>query len=545
MSTDVKPSPTAKRKRYEQKKGIKDEKVKDVKSEVTSLRGPKDEFPDAPPYSPGASSLNPSNMRSAFHREKFEMKKRKLVQRSEKTARAEILNKEEEGFIEGDDGEPTYAIRQTEIADAVDIANASKYFELHLENFGPYRVSYTDNGRHLLLGGKRGHVASLDWQTKNLHCETNVMETVRDVQWMHTENIYAVAQKHYTYVYDNQGTELHCIKQMHEIHRLEFLPRHFLLVGSSGTGWLHWLDVSIGKMVTSFPCRMGSLDVMCQNPGNAIIHTGHDNGTVCLWSPNVREPLVKMLAHQASIKGMDIDPTGKYMVTTGLDRKCRIWDVRMYKQLHAYSLAFGLSHVAVSQRLAVACAIGNTVQIFKDMHLGVCHEPYLAHRLGGPVSSLAFVPYEDVLGVGHANGFTSMLVPGSGEANVDAVRANPYETKKQRREREVKQLLDKLQPELIGLDPKDITRVNEDLLEKEMEDRKKILYVRPVQIEYTPKHKMRGRGTGSHKELRKNMVVDGIRKERITEKKEVEKEVFGSETTVSSKPKQLLDRFRK
>ncbi|KIH60213.1 BING4CT domain protein [Ancylostoma duodenale] len=389
-------------------------------------------------------------MRSAFHREKFEMKKRKLVQRSEKTARAEILNKEEEGFIEGDDGEPTYAIRQTEIADAVDIANASKYFELHLENFGPYRVSYTDNGRHLLLGGKRGHVASLDWQTKNLHCETNVMETVRDVQWMHTENIYAVAQKHYTYVYDNQGTELHCIKQMHEIHRLEFLPRHFL-----------------------------------------------------------------------------------------------IWDVRMYKQLHAYSLAFGLSHVAVSQRLAVACAIGNTVQIFKDMHLGVCHEPYLAHRLGGPVSGLAFVPYEDVLGVGHANGFTSMLVPGSGEANVDAVRANPYETKKQRREREVKQLLDKLQPELIGLDPKDITRVNEDLLEKEMEDRKKILYVRPVQIEYTPKHKMRGRGTGSHKELRKNMVVDGIRKERITEKKEVEKEVFGSETTVSSKPKQLLDRFRK
>ncbi|EYC40974.1 hypothetical protein Y032_0587g343 [Ancylostoma ceylanicum] len=288
MSTDLKPLPKAKRKRlleHEQKASTRDEKVKDVKAEVTSLREPKNEFADAPPieasrlqkHDTGASSLNPSNMRSAFHREKFEMKKRKLVQRSEKTARAEILNKEEEGFIEGDDGEPTYAIRQTEIADAVDIANASKYFELHLENFGPYRVSYTDNGRHLLLGGKRGHVASLDWQTKNLHCETNVMETVRDVRWMHTENIYAVAQKHYTYVYDNQGTELHCIKQMHEIHRLEFLPRHFLLVGSSGTGWLHWLDVSIGKMVTSFPCRMGSLDVMCQNPGNAIIHTGHDN----------------------------------------------------------------------------------------------------------------------------------------------------------------------------------------------------------------------------------------------------------------------------
>lgn len=35
----------------------------------------------------------------------------------------------------------------------------------------------------------------------------------------------------------------------------------------------------------------------------------------------------------------------------------------MYKQLHSFSLPFGLSHVAISQRLAVACAIGNTVQV--------------------------------------------------------------------------------------------------------------------------------------------------------------------------------------
>jgi len=147
-----------------------------------------------------------------------------------KAKEAEILLENSTGFLEPEtELERTYRVRQAEIEDGVAIETIQKRFELKLENLGPYVCDYSRTGRDLLLAGRKGHIATMDWREGKLGCELQLGETIRDARWLHNNQYFAVAQKKYVYIYDTNGVELHCLRKHVEVSHMEFLPYHFLL----------------------------------------------------------------------------------------------------------------------------------------------------------------------------------------------------------------------------------------------------------------------------------------------------------------------------
>lgn len=113
--------------------------------------------------------------------------------------------------------------------------------------------------------------------------------------------------------------------------------------------------------------------------------------------------------------------------------------------------------LALSQQNLLAMGIGGTIQIWNSIFQERVNKPYMTESIAGhQLQSLEFRPFEDQMLIGLNDGVRSVVIPGAGEANIDTYELNPYETKQQRRERNVQKLLDKIQPELIVLDPENM-----------------------------------------------------------------------------------------
>ena len=151
----------------------------------------------------------------------------------------------------------------------------------------------------------------VDCMRTSITAELQLQEEVHDVQFLHNETMFAVAQNKYTYIYDQKGVEIHCMRRHERPYKLDFLPYHYLLTSIGHSGMIKWHDVSTGEYVAGYQTKHGPAKVLKHNPINAVSHVGHSNGVVTLWSPASGESFQPFLLYY----------TGNvYLVSTGIFR---------------------------------------------------------------------------------------------------------------------------------------------------------------------------------------------------------------------------------
>lgn len=373
--------------------------------------------------------------------------------------------------------ERTTTVRQSGIHAAVDRAASTRgsfALDLRRTRLNPYtHVRYSRSGKSVLIASERGHVAVSNWRSAGLRCELFLNETVRDALFLHDDAFFAVAQRKAVYIYDASGIEVHNLRNHPDPGSLAFLPHHLLLASascaSSTRSRIIYTDTSTGEEVANHDFGARKLDVtpvssLRHNATNGVLHAGHANGVVTLWSPTVGTPLARLFAQPGGVRDLVVDPSRNAMVTLGHDGLAKTWDLRTFRALSEHRVMPLATGLAISQRSQLAVCGAASVQIWRPGDLAnPAGKAYLSTRLHGKrPTGVDFCPYEDVLGISHQTGMVSMLVPGAGDPNFDSRAPNPYMTGKQAREAGVRSLLDKLPAETIALDPGFVGGLDED-----------------------------------------------------------------------------------
>lgn len=205
------------------------------------------------------------------------------------------------------------------------------------------------------------------------------------------------------------------------------------------------------------------------------------------------------------------------MATSGMDSQLKIFDIRTFKPVHEYFTTSPANCLSISDTGAVAVGHGPHVNVWKDALRVKAAAPYMTHlEASDRIQDVRFCPYEDILGIGTTKGFRSLVIPGTGEANFDSMEANPYQTKSQRQESEVHGLLEKIQPEMITLDPSiigNLDRAHSDILKEE----KRLEWeANNPKEKFVPKHKQKGRSS-AHKRFKRKQanVIDSSKREYL------------------------------
>ncbi|KAI5168398.1 U3 small nucleolar RNA-associated protein 7 [Pancytospora epiphaga] len=338
---------------------------------------------------------------------------------------------------------------QDVIRRSVNMYTSDKAYDIALPRES-FRTTYTGNGAHSLIFSNEGFCAAHNTQSLVPLFDIRLEEEIRDAKWLHNEQYFACAQKSAVYVYNGSGSELHAVQSISSPRFLQFLPYHFLLAAYTDKRRLNYLDTSTGKMSTeiTLPDSHSKPTVMSQNPQNAVIYVGNTSGTATLWTPSNPTPIITVSCGVGCIGNMAVDREGTKMVVSGDGGRISYFDVReTYKPLNCINVGMPVSKLALSQRNTLSISSNSKLLFFNDFD-----KCFMKHNSKGKINSLEFCNHEDILAVGHSAGVSYLVVPGSGDPVYDSTETTPFMTSAQRKQVEVKRLLEKIPADLISHD---------------------------------------------------------------------------------------------
>eukprot|EP00915_Cephaloidophora_sp_WS-2016_P003405 GHVH01004563.1.p1 GENE.GHVH01004563.1~~GHVH01004563.1.p1 ORF type:complete len:510 (+),score=79.42 GHVH01004563.1:1439-2968(+) len=406
-----------------------------------------------------------------------------------------ILHEDDEGGIVNQTGK-FFRITQEVIKEHIQSPNIMKMVEPirfagagKRASEGPYKAVVSRNGAHLVVAGKKGHLKLLDLmrdkevqetkfirqraQYKDLWSDSmHLNQTIRDVCFLSSYEMTAVATKSAVQIYSDTGHDMHRLASLGTVTHMDYLPHHFLLSTVDTGGNVKFTDMGAngGEIVAKISQGIkGTANALRVNPQTAVTAIANARGVVQMFTPSEEKCVVETFCQHGGVRDLAFSLDGSRFVTTSDQGHIKVWDGRKtFEPIASYKVGAGrATYVSISQTDQIAVAGDNHVMVWDSSMLkgapGVARHPILTHSFqrGQSVHSLCFRPFYDVLYVGSENGVNPLIAPGSGIATVDSSSdLNPYITKKARRNMLVKSLLERLPPESIALDPEALTSLN-------------------------------------------------------------------------------------
>jgi WD40 repeat protein len=183
-----------------------------------------------------------------------------------------------------------------------------------------------------------------------------------------------------TYVWDLKSQELKHVLKGHEglILAVAISPDGTRgLTGSGGIdivgkkavpreASLRLWDLDQGTEIGKYEAHGGDiLTTVFLGDGLKALTGGHD-GTICLWDFSQTTALVKTIkAHAARTYALAVAAKARRLISTGADKKVRLWDLDTLSELHTFDVPIGARHVAVDDagRYA-ALSVGKQITVY-------------------------------------------------------------------------------------------------------------------------------------------------------------------------------------